>query len=194
MFGIYIFIFFWVFCIFIKLYGDSLCNLLWFLLCCYCCMFCWFWMCFFMFGRRILNLVKGFYFKNSFDSVIFVIEWGVFRYWLVSWCFSEYFLLFFFIFLVCLRNVFFKIWIVCFVVLVDNGWYGGISVCLILFCLRKFVNFWEMNWGSLFEIIFFGNLYVVNYSFIWLIVFWVVVDFMCVIFIYLEWLLINLRK
>ena len=35
----------------------------------------------------------------------------------------------------------------------EDGWYGGTSVCLTPFWLRKLVKSWEMNWGPLSETI-----------------------------------------
>lgn len=77
-------------------------------------------------------------------------------------------------------------WIDFFVVLFEVGWYGGIKMCLILFCFVNFVNCFDVNCGLLFEISCFGRLCLVNMSFSLLMVCLVVVEVMCFIFIYLE--------
>lgn len=101
-----------------------------------------------MFARRPLNLVQGLHFKNSSDGVNPVI--------LSEKCFCT-----------GTNNLLVDIsvtafhhlsshsqyaslvldWIMCSAAPFDNGWYGGTSVCLTQFCLRKCVNSYEMNWG-----------------------------------------------
>ena len=166
-------------------------------LCCRCCFPCWSRMWSSMVGKSTLNLVRGLRFRNSSDGVILVTECGVFLYWnkqLASWCFSERFLPPLFILSTCLRNACFRICTVRSAAPLEDGWYGGTSVCLIPFCLRKLVKSWEINWDPLSETTSSGKPYTANQSLIWSIVLWAVVDLMCATSIHLEWLSTNPRK
>ena len=77
-------------------------------------------------------------------------EWEEFLYWnkqFASWYFSKRFSSPLFTLSACFPCACFRIWMMCSTAPFDNGWYGGTSVCLTQFCLRKCVNSYEMDWG-----------------------------------------------
>lgn len=81
-----------------------------------------------------------------------------------------------------------------FVFLFDVGWYGVDLMWCILFFFKNVLNFLDINWGLLLEIIFIGSLYEENRYFKVLIVFFEVVEVIIIILIYFEYVFIIIRN
>lgn len=81
-----------------------------------------------------------------------------------------------------------------FVFLFDVGWYGVDLMWCILFFFKNVLNFLDINWGLLLEIIFIGSLYEENRYFKVLIVFFEVVEVIIIILIYFEYVFIIIRS
>lgn len=81
-----------------------------------------------------------------------------------------------------------------FVLLFDVGWYGVDLMWCILFFFKNVLNFLDINWGLLLEIIFIGSLYEENRYFKVLMVFFEVVEVIIIILIYFEYVFIIIRN